>query len=179
MAKFVPDRLWILTGCFNSKMEQALLDSYKEHNIVYKRDRVFNNFSGHRPAEPSSVAVAATWHTLTRMILHVIHVTRQRYPSRRIIHPWDYDEFAYVVQRFFLSNRGKIREKLGLKSSRSAASAGSELVTSRSSKSSRVEKKDQEELWFQLSQEYDDDDDDLPYTKLTKSLDLKSLGLRS
>ncbi|RYH31978.1 hypothetical protein EON65_01560 [archaeon] len=179
MAKFVPDRLWILTGCFNSKMQQALLDSYKEHKIIYHHDRVFNNFSGHRPAEPSSVAVAATWHTLTRMLLRVIHVTRHRYPSRRIIHPWDYDEFAYVVQRFFLSIRGKMREKLGLKSSRSAVSAGSELVPSGSSKGSRGEKKDQEEMWFQLSQDYDDDDDELPYAKLSKSLDLKTLSQRS
>lgn len=111
MAHLVPGRLWILTGCFHSKMEQALLEGYAEAGLPYERDRVFNNYSGHRPAEPSSVAVAATFHTLTRLLLHTVHVTRRRLPGGRIIHPWDYELFACVIQRFFVSNRAWIKQK--------------------------------------------------------------------
>lgn len=112
MAKFVPGRLWILTGCFHSKMEQGMMEGYCDSGLTYGRDRVFNNYSGHRPAEPSSVAVAATWHTLTRLLLHVVQVTRQRCPGGRVIHPWDCDAFAAVIQRFFIHFKYAFRKKL-------------------------------------------------------------------
>jgi uncharacterized membrane protein len=102
LARSYPEKLYLLTGCFNSKMEQALMEGYKEHRLKYKRNRVFNNYSGHRPAEPSSVAVAATWHTLTKMVLHMVSVNRKLCPSGRMIHPWKYEDFAMVIQRFFL-----------------------------------------------------------------------------
>lgn len=96
------DKIWIITGCFNSKMEQALMEGYRLAGLKYGRNRVFNNYSGHRPAEPSSVAVAATWHTFTKLLLHIVDVNRTLCPAGRMIHPWDYDEFAWVIQRFFL-----------------------------------------------------------------------------
>lgn len=102
LATLYPEKLFILTGCFNSKMEQALMEAYRLHGLKYGRNRVFNNYSGHRPAEPSSVAVAATWHTFTKLLLHLVDVSRQLCPAGRMIHPWDYDEFAWVIQKFFL-----------------------------------------------------------------------------
>lgn len=51
---FVRDKLWILTGCVRSKMETALLEGYRDLNIEYQNDKVFLNYSGNRPAEPSS-----------------------------------------------------------------------------------------------------------------------------
>ncbi|CAM9560313.1 unnamed protein product, partial [Ectocarpus fasciculatus] len=69
IASLVGNRLWLMTGCFASKMELAMLEEYKNNGIPYMKDRVFNNYSGMRPAEPSSVAVAATFHSLTRLIM--------------------------------------------------------------------------------------------------------------
>ncbi len=60
ISKLVGNRLWILTGCFNSKMEGAMLETHKELHLIYKKDRVLNNYAGHRPAEPSSAAAVAT-----------------------------------------------------------------------------------------------------------------------
>ena len=50
----VKDKLWILTGCVHSKMESAMLEGYKDLNMEYRNNRIFLNFSGNRPAEPSS-----------------------------------------------------------------------------------------------------------------------------
>jgi hypothetical protein len=76
MTSIVGNKLWLLTGCFNSKMEQAIVEGYADSGEKYMKNRVFNNYSGNRPAEPSSVAVAATWHTLTHILLHFIKTTR-------------------------------------------------------------------------------------------------------
>eukprot|EP01035_Chromulina_nebulosa_P018923 gene18923-24727_t len=86
LTQLLGDRLWLLTGCFDSKIEQILIESYKDRlgdnqSNVYIKDRVFNNYSGHRPSEPSSVAVAATWHTLTRLFLEIVNTTRSIYPG--------------------------------------------------------------------------------------------------
>ena len=54
MIPFVRDKLWILTGCVCSKMEIAMIEGFKELNIEYLNNRVFLNYSGNRPAEPSS-----------------------------------------------------------------------------------------------------------------------------
>lgn len=70
VAKIVQDKIWILTGCANSKMEKAFSDVTRSLNID-PRPRVFNNYSGTRPAEPTSVAIVATMHTLTRMLMHI------------------------------------------------------------------------------------------------------------
>ena len=111
VAKLVKNRLWLLTGCFNSKMEQAMVESYKEHGLRYGRNRVFNNYSGNRPAEPSSVAVAATWHTLTRMMMHIIHVVRIKCPGGRLVHSWDYDANANRIQQWARCMLWRIRDK--------------------------------------------------------------------
>ena len=58
-------------------------------HIPYGRDRVFNNYSGNRPAEPSSVAVAATWHTLTRMLLQLVYIVRASCPGGRLLQSWE------------------------------------------------------------------------------------------
>ena len=102
LAQHLPERLWILTGCFNSKMEQVLKERYQEIGKPYRGNRVFNNYSGHRPAEPTSVAVAAAWHSLTRMLLHLVHTCRRRMPGGRLIHPWDYDRAAVTIQAWFM-----------------------------------------------------------------------------
>ena len=57
--------------------------------LVYGRDRVFNNYSGNRPAEPSSVAVVATWHTLTRLLLQLVYIVRAACPGGRLLLPWE------------------------------------------------------------------------------------------
>jgi len=115
MVSLAKGKVWILTGCFHSKMQQVLTEQAAADNAAAKqtlydyRDRVFNNYSGHRPAEPSSVAVAATWHTLSRMLLHIVEVSRQRCPGGRFIHPWDYDSFAYIVQCFVVKAAYQLR----------------------------------------------------------------------
>lgn len=55
-------------------MEQCLRDACQRLGTPLTKSgkggaRVFNNLSGHRPAEPTSLAAAATHHTLTRLIL--------------------------------------------------------------------------------------------------------------
>lgn len=102
VCKIMSTRVWIITGTFNSKMETAVVENYKASGKKYLRDRVFCNYSGSRPAEPSSVAVAATWHSLSRLLLHLIKLTRSLHPGGRIIKPWDREAAAITVQRFML-----------------------------------------------------------------------------
>ena len=111
LANIVHDRLWILTGCKSSKMEFALTDSYRRHNMVYNHDRVIHNKSGHRPAEPTSVAVAAAWHTLTCFMMHLIYTTRALIPSGRIVHEWVYQRSARIIQTFFRRHNGEMRRR--------------------------------------------------------------------
>lgn len=86
-------------------MEQVLLESYHENNLKYLRNRVFNNYSGHRPAEPSSLAAVATWHTLSRLQLELILTVRKMCPYARVLHPWEYDYYASKIQRWFRRNK--------------------------------------------------------------------------
>jgi uncharacterized membrane protein YgcG len=109
LANIVGNNLWILTGCANSKMEFALVDSYRRNKIPYDNDRVILNLAGHRPAEPSSLAVAATWHTLTRLMLHLIFTTRALAPSGRIVHEWVFHKSARIIQTFFRRHNGEMR----------------------------------------------------------------------
>lgn len=102
LAQFLPERIWVLTGCFNSKMEQVLKERYLEIGVKYRGNRVFNNYSGHRPAEPTSVAVAAAWHSLTRLLLDLISTCRRRIPGGRLVHPWDYERAARTIQAWLL-----------------------------------------------------------------------------
>lgn len=72
-------------------MQNVLMENYIANNKPYGKDRVINNYSGHRPAEPSSVAAVATWHTLTHLLMCIIEVTRSKNPRGRVIHPWTYE----------------------------------------------------------------------------------------
>lgn len=54
-----------------------------------------------RPAEPSSVAVAATFHSLTRLLLHIIRTVRREIPSSRVLHKWELDKASNVIVSFF------------------------------------------------------------------------------
>jgi hypothetical protein len=117
MTKLAFGKVWILTGCFNSKMEQTITEAYNEQQVIYGRDRVFYNYSGHRPAEPSSLATAATWHSLTHLLIHFINVSRKLCPGGRMIHDWEIDQAARLVQYYFIKYGHKIvsnkkREKL-------------------------------------------------------------------
>jgi hypothetical protein len=170
LAKLAFGKVWILTGCFNSKMEQSLLESYSEHSTIYGRDRVFNNYAGHRPAEPSSVAVAATWHTLTRLLMHVVDTSRKVSPGGRMIHEWELDQAARMIQYYFSKYADKVtaskrKEKLNrvlmekflsygastpLGRRKSLAVASSSRSLTRAPSSDRVEEFDTKEI--------DDDD---------------------
>jgi hypothetical protein len=99
LTHFVKDKCWILTGAFHSKMETALVKSFTEHGLVYMRDRVFNNYAGKRPAEPSTVAVAATWHTLSHILLCLVETVQDRHSKRCLSYAWenDLEERARVV----------------------------------------------------------------------------------
>jgi len=97
LSHLVGDRLWIVTGCFNSKMQHVLMEGYINSSRPYGKDRVINNYSGHRPAEPSSVAAVATWHTLTHLLMCIIEVTREKNPQGRVIHPWTYEVSGSII----------------------------------------------------------------------------------
>ena len=68
---------------------RALKISTGLQGIPYGRNRVFNNYSGNRPAEPSSVAAVAVWHTLTRLLLQLVYIVREACPEGRLLLPWE------------------------------------------------------------------------------------------
>jgi len=110
LALIVPEKVWILTGCVQSKMENVLEECYRLHGLAYDSgDRIIDNLSGHRPAEPTSVAIAATWHTLTRFLLHLVFTTRTLMPAGRIVHSWVYHKNATTIQTFFRLHSTKMR----------------------------------------------------------------------
>ena len=36
ISRLVNDRLWLLTGCVSSKMEQAMIEHYRDHGVAYR-----------------------------------------------------------------------------------------------------------------------------------------------
>lgn len=70
--KILGDRVWMVTGCENSLMVRFLMESYIERGEVYGNNRVFHNYSNNRPAEPTSLAIVSTIHTLSRMLLFLV-----------------------------------------------------------------------------------------------------------
>ena len=72
MLDIVGDKVWILVGCTDTRMEGTVLEYYRKNSLSYNRDRVFRNYSGLRPAEPTSAAIVATFHTLTFLLLHLL-----------------------------------------------------------------------------------------------------------
>jgi hypothetical protein len=113
IASLVDDRMFLLTGCFNSKMEVAMREHYELNGKVYRKNRVFNNYSGYRPAEPTSAAVIATFHTLTRLILHLAVSTRKKYAGCRLIHKWEYAYATELLRKFV--RRWRMRRFVRLK----------------------------------------------------------------
>jgi len=115
IASLVGDRMFLLTGCFNSKMEVAMKEDYQMRGKVYGKNRVFNNYSGYRPAEPTSAAIVATFHTLTRLILHLVVATRKKFAGSRLIHKWEYsaatDLLRKLVRRKTAARRKRLREE--------------------------------------------------------------------
>lgn len=114
VAGIVKDRLFLLTGCFNSKMEGAMIEDYQARGMEYKRDRVFNNYAGNRPAEPTSAAIVATYHTLTKLMLHLIVETRNNLAGVRMIHKWDYQKATNLLVGLIRKRRINKRRKQGL-----------------------------------------------------------------
>lgn len=82
-------RLWLMTATFNSRCEKVIQDDFASNGCKYSNDRVFNICCGHRPAEPSSVVVAATWHSLSRLLLYLIKHVQVNCPEGMLVHSWD------------------------------------------------------------------------------------------
>lgn len=123
LTELVRNRLWLLTGCFNSKMELAMREGYQKMGITYGKNRVINNYSGNRPAEPTSVAIVATMHTLTKLMLHLIDVTREFTPSKNVSH-------SQASTRMLESSSKKYHSKILLALSKGCVQDFKELVRS-------------------------------------------------
>jgi hypothetical protein len=114
VASIVKDRMFLLTGCFNSKMEGAMMEDYQARGMEYKKNRVFNNYSGYRPAEPTSAAIIATYHTLTKLMLHLVVETRNSLAGVRLIHKWEYEKATHMLVRLIKRRRYERRRREGL-----------------------------------------------------------------
>ena len=89
LASLAPERVWLLTGTKASKMEAALAAARLARGEQLAAPRVILTQSGHRPAEPSSLAVAAAHHTLTHLLLHLATHVRNHAPGSRLVQPWE------------------------------------------------------------------------------------------
>lgn len=72
MSSFMLTRLWLLTGAESSEMASNLKMAYRRNHVEYHDNRVIMNQSGYRPAEPDSVAVISSYHTLSHILLRLI-----------------------------------------------------------------------------------------------------------
>jgi hypothetical protein len=88
LSQLCPDRVWLLTGTPASKMEAALVSARLARAEHTDAPRVLLSLSGHGPAEPSSLAVAATHHSMTHLLLHLAAHVRAGAPSSRTVQPW-------------------------------------------------------------------------------------------
>jgi hypothetical protein len=112
VASIVGERMFLMTGCFNSKMEVAMKEDYQLRGKEYMKNRVFNNYSGYRPAEPTSAAIVATHHTLTRLLLHLVVATRRTYAGCRLIHKWDYAKATELLRKLVRRKSAARRARL-------------------------------------------------------------------
>lgn len=112
VASLVGERMFLLTGCFNSKMEVAMKEDYQLRGMPYGKNRVFNNYSGYRPAEPTSAAIVATHHTLTRLLLHLVVATRKSYAGCRLIHKWEYAKATELLRKLVKRKQAARRQRL-------------------------------------------------------------------
>lgn len=110
-------KIWLMTGCFNSKMELVLKEAYAANKLKrHSSSRVFNNYAGYRPAEPSSVAVVASMHSLTRLLLHVTKYIRKKHPTGRLVPAWakkrEYAvaHAALIIWRYYQRHRATLLE---------------------------------------------------------------------
>lgn len=82
LQKIIPGRVFVMTGEMDSLMGAAV-GQYYYKGARFNR-RILTNGSGRRPAEPSSVASAASHHTLTEFLLYLAEkmpsVTEQDHP---------------------------------------------------------------------------------------------------
>lgn len=85
LAEVCPGRCWLLTGAYQSQMATALGESIARSEGASAPRRVMSNLSGHRPAEPSSVAAVAAHHTLSRLLVHIAVHVRRTAPSLRTL----------------------------------------------------------------------------------------------
>ena len=53
-------------------MEDALRQAYEDRGKDYLHNRVIDNLSGNRTAEPTSVAIVSSVHTLTCLLLNIM-----------------------------------------------------------------------------------------------------------
>ncbi len=104
LCRLAGDKIWIMTGCINSKMELSLMEYYQEEGIRYRGNRVINNLSGRTLTEPASLTVAATWHTLTHLLIRIAKTFRYKDPLCRIRHPWEaIIESAAIINKILKS----------------------------------------------------------------------------
>ena len=61
--------------------------------------------SGHRPAEPTSIAVAATHHTLTRLLLLCCTRVRNAIPGGRVLQQWEAANAAHTIKDWLVRKR--------------------------------------------------------------------------
>lgn len=52
------------------------MQTYLAKGLVYDGCRVLHNMSGHCPAEPTSLAIAAAHHTLSNLLLFMVQYTK-------------------------------------------------------------------------------------------------------
>jgi len=72
LAPVCGENLWILVGSEGTQMELTLRKAYDKYGWKYGEDRVVLNQAGYRPAEPTSVAIVAAYHTLSILLLQLL-----------------------------------------------------------------------------------------------------------
>jgi len=75
------DRVWGITGEYDSKLALVVEQELTAESVW--RSRIFSNFSGWRPAEPTTVAAAAAHATLTELLLFMLHAYTVELPAEQ------------------------------------------------------------------------------------------------
>lgn len=97
LSHILPGRVFALTGGVDTLMGQAVGQVYAKGAPFSKR--IFDNGSGLRPAEPSSIAVTAAHATLTEILLYLGATARQFYSSRHRPLGIIYEEGDFAILR--------------------------------------------------------------------------------
>lgn len=72
LAPILGQSLWLLVGTECTQMEMTLRKAYQRAGWVYGDNRVMLNTGGYRPAEPTSLAIVAAYHTLSALLLRLL-----------------------------------------------------------------------------------------------------------